>query len=164
LDVLLAAMTAKSPEVRAIAVRVFGECGLQPARKRKVLDEQVMTDHPRVRLEVVRALARQTSPEAVEIALKVLDKPMDRNLDYALWLTVRELEPYWMPEFQAGKLTFGGDAKKLAFALNAVGNKDTVKPVLALIDGGKVPKENIHGLYLLLAQIGGPEELATALK
>jgi putative heme-binding domain-containing protein len=73
--------------------------------------------------------------------------------------TVRELEPYWMPEFQAGKLTFGGDAKKLAFALNAVGNKDTVKPVLALIDGGKVPKENLHGLYLLLAQIGGPEEL-----
>ena len=42
---------------------------------------------------------------------------MDRVLDYALWLTVRELEPYWMPEFQAGKLTFGGDAKKLAFAL-----------------------------------------------
>lgn len=64
-----------------------------------------------------------------------------------------------MPEFQAGKLTFGGDAKKLAFALNAVGSKDTVKPVLALIDGGKVPKENAHGLYVLLAQIGGPAEL-----
>ena len=89
---------------------------------------------------------------------------MDRTLDYALWLTIRELEPYWMPEFQAGKLTFGGDAKKLAFALNAVGNKDTVKPVLALIDGGKVPKENLHGLYLLLAQIGGPEELRRVIR
>ena len=88
---------------------------------------------------------------------------MDRILDYALWLTIRELEPYWLPEFQAGKLTFGGDAKKLAFALNAIGNKDTVKPVLALIDGGKVPKENLHGLYLLLAQIGGPEELGKVL-
>ena len=89
---------------------------------------------------------------------------MDRVLDYALWLTVRELESYWMPEFQAGKLTFGGDAKKLAFALNAVGNKDTVKPVLALIEGGKVPKENIHGLYLLLTQIGGPLELQKVLE
>ena len=78
------------------------------------------------------------------------------HLDYALWLTIRELEPYWMPDFQAGKLTFGGDAKKIAFALNAVGNKDTVKPVVALIDGGKVPKENLHGLYLLLARSAGP--------
>src|SRR5439155_13202560 len=100
----------------------------------------------------------------VEDALAVLDKPMDRVLDYALWLTVRELEPYWMPEFQAGKLTFGGDAKKLAFALAAAGNRDTVKPVVALIDSGKVPKENVHGLYLLLAQIGGPAEMSKVLK
>jgi putative heme-binding domain-containing protein len=69
-----------------------------------------------------------------------------------------------MPEFKAGKLTFGGDAKKLAFALNAVGNKDTVKPLVALIDSGKVPKENLHGLYLLLTQIGGPEELHKVLE
>ncbi len=90
---------------------------------------------PRVRLEAVRALARSANqPQAVEAALNALDKPMDRVLDYALWLTVRELEPYWMPEFKAGKLTFGGDPKKLAFALNAVGNKDAVKPVVALID------------------------------
>ena len=116
-------------------------------------------DNPMARLEAIRALAHVRSPAAVELALAALDKPMDRVLDYALWLTVRELEPYWLPEFQAGRLTFGGDAKKLAFALGAIGNKDTVKPVLTLIDGGKVPKENVHGLYLLLAQIGGPEEL-----
>jgi hypothetical protein len=88
---------------------------------------------------------------------------MDRVLDYALWLTIRELEPYWMPEFQAGKLTFGGDAKKLAFALSAVGNKDAVKPVVALIDSGKVPNENVQGLWLLLTQIGGPDELGKVL-
>ncbi|VTR96009.1 membrane-bound dehydrogenase domain protein : Membrane-bound dehydrogenase domain protein OS=Pirellula staleyi (strain ATCC 27377 / DSM 6068 / ICPB 4128) GN=Psta_2212 PE=4 SV=1: Cytochrom_C [Gemmata massiliana] len=119
----------------------------------------VQYDNPRARLEGVRALSLLKSAEAAEAALRVLDFPMDRTLDYALWLTLRELEPYWLPEFKSGKLTFGGDAKKLAFALNAIGNKDTVKPVLALIDSGKVPKENVHGLYLLLAQIGGSEEL-----
>lgn len=82
-------MTTKSPEVRAIATRVYGECGLQPLRKRRVLGESVGDAHPRVRLEAVRALARQTSPDAVELALAALDKPMDRTLDYALWLTVR---------------------------------------------------------------------------
>ena len=70
---------------------------------------------------------------------------MDRTLDYALWLTIRELEPYWMPEFQAGKLTFGGDAKKLAFALNAVGNKDTVKPVVALIEAARCRRRTFTG-------------------
>ena len=146
------------PEVRAAYTRQF----VSPAYSNihPLLESQIVDPSPRLRLETVRALATFPSAKAAELALKVLDHPMDRTLDYALWLTVRELEPYWLPEFQAGKLTFGGDAKKLAFALNAIGNKDTVKPVLALIDGGKVPKENLQGLYLLLSQIGGPEELA----
>jgi len=123
----------------------------------------LLDTHPRVRLEAVRAVAKLTDTVGLDGVLSVLDKPMDKTLDYALWLTVRELEPYWLPAFQAGKFDFGGDAKKLAFALNAIGNKDTVKPVLALIDGGKVPKENVRGLYLLLAQIGGSEELVKVL-
>lgn len=151
------------PEARAIATRVLGGSSLNPTHKGALLGELARDAHPRVRLEAVRALAALPQPASVEGALAAFNQPTDRTLDYALWLTVRELEPYWMPEFQSGKLTFGGDAKKLAFALNAVGNKDTVKPVLALIDGGKVPKENLHGLYLLLARIGGPDELVKAL-
>lgn len=150
---------SKASGVRAVAARTnaqWGDRGQYPIAR---LGRLVEDADPRVRLEAVRALAAFPEAVAAETALRVLDKPMDRTLDYALWLTVRELEPSWMPEFRAGNLTFGGDAKKLAFALNAVGNKDTVKPVLALIDGGKVAKENVHGLYLLLTQIGGPDEL-----
>jgi putative heme-binding domain-containing protein len=124
-----------------------------------------MSFQPRVRLEAIRALSLLKSSDAAEGALRPLAFGLstDRTLDYALWLTIRELEPYWLPEFQAGNLTFGGDAKALAFALNAIGNKDTVKPVLALIESGKVPAENLKGMYLLLAQIGGPEELVRVL-
>ncbi len=156
------AVPNQSANFRAATLRVHCDSGAvrDPKIGPGVHAVAARDENPRVRLEAVRALAQARSASAVESALGILDKPMDRVLDYALWLTVRELEPYWMPEFQKGKLTFGGDAKKLAFALNAVGNKDTVKPVLALIDGGKVPKENVHGLYLLLARIGGPEELS----
>ena len=161
LDLLLGLMHSRQPEVRAAATRLYGMCG---ARKLSVLEECCTDAGPGVRLEAVRALARFPEARAAEIALSVLDKPMDRILDYALWLTVRELEPYWMPEFKAGKLTFGGDAKKLAFALNAVGTQDAVKPVVALIDSGKVAKENLHGLWLLLARIGGPVELGRVLE
>lgn len=153
---------AREPRVRAAAVRTCAGKLLTTAGAGNFVAKGVLDDNPLVRLEAVRGLSAGPG-NYVETALKALDRPMDRTLDYALWLTVRELEPYWMPEFQSGKLTFGGDAKKLAFALNAVGNKDTVKPVLALIDGGKVPAENVHGLYLLLARIGGPDELVKAL-
>ena len=39
--------------------------------------------------------------------LRVLDKPMDRFLDYALWLASNDLKAAWLPAFEAGKLTFG---------------------------------------------------------
>ncbi|MBP3955875.1 HEAT repeat domain-containing protein [Gemmata sp. G18] len=160
-------LQAKQKSVRAAAVRLLSHHHEMVARPhiRPWLERAVSDPSPLVRLEAVRAtisLIKTLPEEAVlgtDVALRALNQPMDRTLDYALWLTARELEPYWLPEFQSGKLTFGGDAKKLAFALNAIGNKDTVKPVLALIDAGKVPKENVHGLYLLLAQIGGSEEL-----
>ncbi len=160
IDIVRKLRNAKNPDVRAMGVRYSdGDLNLVYDDWRTMIHDQ----SPRVRLETIRTLSLRKKPDSVEWALRALDLPMDKVLDYALWLTVRELEPYWMPEFQAGKLTFGGDAKKLAFALNAVGNKDTVKPVLSLIDSGKVPKENLHGLYLLLAQIGGPNELDRAI-
>jgi putative heme-binding domain-containing protein len=163
-DILLCLLVDRQHEARAIANRLLGRSGLDQMRKVRLFEEPVRDAHPRVRVETVRALAELKTSAATELALRALDKPMDRVLDYALWLTVRELEPYWMPAFQEGKLTFGGDPKKLAFALNAVGTKDAVKPVVALIESGKLPKENLHGLYLLLARIGGPEELSRVLE
>jgi putative heme-binding domain-containing protein len=162
-DVLLCLLVDKKHEPRAIANRLLGRSGLDPMRKAKLFEEQVRDPHPRVRLEAVRAVVELKTPAAADLALRALEHPMDRTLDYDLWLTMRELEPYWMPEFKAGKLTFGGDPKKLAFALDAIGTKDAVKPVVELLRSGKVPKENVHGLWLLLARIGGPEELGKVL-
>ena len=42
--------------------------------------------------------------------MTALDKPIDKIIDYCLWLTARELEPKWMPAFREGKLDFGGNA------------------------------------------------------
>lgn len=163
LDLLDKLASAKDPNIRATGIRISGRWSNLIRSALERVHKSTADDSPRVRMEAVRALAEFKSPEAASAALDVLDRPMDRVLDYALWLTIRELEPYWMPEFQTGKLTLGGDAKKLAFALSAVGSRDAIKPVVALIDSGKVPKENIHGLWVLLAQIGGPEELAKVL-
>jgi putative heme-binding domain-containing protein len=173
-------LKSRVPEVRAAVVRIISNEMTHPDfGKGEAWPALVDDPSPRVRLEAIRALAmvpddckkRGTDQKlsthlevlAANSALLALDHPMDRVLDYALWLTIRELEPYWMPEFQAGRLTFNGDARKLAFALSAVGNRDAVKPVVALIESGKVPRANVQGLWLLLTQVGGTEEIGRVL-
>ena len=78
--------------VRAAAVRVL------PAWKKELTDPLTMLEaaiadaHPRVRLEAVRACSFFQDPRALEIALRVLDQPMDRYLQYTLTETVRQLQ------------------------------------------------------------------------
>ncbi|HEX8202857.1 MAG TPA: PVC-type heme-binding CxxCH protein, partial [Isosphaeraceae bacterium] len=141
---LAALLESADPRVRAAATRVVGHWADRLPDRLRWLAERVRDDHPRVRLEAVRALVHvpeARAPEAraaevalpslpggerkelehapdvraAEIALRALDRPTDRFLDYALWLTARELAPTWLPAVQAGRLDFGGDARRLVF-------------------------------------------------
>ncbi len=156
-------LRSSEPKARAAAVRVLAAWGAKVADAPTKLTAAVADAHPLVRAEAVRALAGLKSASAAATALTALDKPTDKVLDYALWLTVRELEPYWMPAFRDGVLDFGGNPRRLAFALEAVGSKDAVGPVVRLLDGGKVPKDRQTALWLLLARIGGPAEIGKVL-
>ena len=81
----------------------------------------------------MRALAEFPSLRSAELALAALDRPIDRFLEYALWLTARQLAPEWLPAVQAGRFDFGGRPERLVFALQAVGSPEVVKPLLALL-------------------------------
>jgi hypothetical protein len=56
---------------------------------------------------------------------------MDNFLDFALWQTVRKLEPYWMERLQADS-TFLKDPRKRAYALKSVPNPEAVGHLLTL--------------------------------
>jgi putative heme-binding domain-containing protein len=121
-------------------------------------------DSPRVRLEAIRSLANAKSPESVALALQVLDAPIDPTLEYALWLTIRDLEPQWLPEFIAGKLDFGGDARKLTFALSAAASKDVIPGIVKQLEKREKDDDTSRALFLLLAKIGGPAEMTFVFK
>src|SRR5262249_30597055 len=55
---------------------------------------QANDDHPRVRLEAVRACSFFTTPQAAEIALEVLNHPMDQYLKYTLDETMNTLDRF----------------------------------------------------------------------
>jgi putative heme-binding domain-containing protein len=162
-EVLAAALNARTPEVRAAATRVLGYWHDRIPNALELAAARIADDHPRVRLEAVRALALFGSARAAEVAISALDKPVDRLLDYAIWLTARDLEPYWLPAFQEGRLDFGGNPRHLSFALESVGSAAAAGPVLKLIESKKLTGEREYRLWLLLARVGGPEELGRVL-
>jgi putative heme-binding domain-containing protein len=144
---------------RAAAVRVLGHWQDRVPDAPALLAGRVADDHPQVRMEAVRALGGSGAARAVEVAMRALDRPIDKFLDYALWLTARDLAPLWLPAFQRGELDFGGNTRHLAFALEATGSKEAVRPLVELVRSGKVTGERADGVLTLVAGLGGPAEL-----
>lgn len=150
-------LKSKSPEVVCAALRMTQDLPADVSTER-LLAERIGSENPRVRLEVVRQLARHQRPEAFQSVLQVLNHPMDRFLDYALWLTVRELEPQWVPAFREGKLKFD-DPKHLLFAVQASGSPELVEPLLRYLQETNPKGDVADALWNQIAQLGGPKEL-----
>ena len=163
IDLLSKCLRASTPDVRASACRVAGEWARRHTDIEFKLPPLASDENPRVRLEAVRALVKcnpesekYQAPKAIAAAL---DKPIDRWLDYAIWLSLRETKDHWLPDFKAGKFDFGGDPKKIVFALNAVGEGDVMKPLVTLLMMGKLTKERQGDVLAMLAALGGPNEI-----
>jgi putative heme-binding domain-containing protein len=161
---LVAALAeARDHHARAAAVRVVSYWHDRLPHPLELLAARVADDHPQVRLEAVRALAQIPGARSAELAMQALDKPVDKFLDYGLWLTARDLQSSWLPALQKGKLDFGGKVRRMVFALEAVGSARAVQPLLELVKSGKVPRDREESVLALIAGLGGPKELALIL-
>jgi putative heme-binding domain-containing protein len=124
----------------------------------EALAPMVVDDHPRVRLEAVRALALVPDPRAAEVALRALARPIDTELDYALYLTARETAPLWMPRVLARESDLGGP-EPLAFALLAVGSPEVIRPLMTLVGTGELPGSSEPEALALIGRLGEPDDL-----
>ncbi len=84
---------AQDGRVRAAGVRVLGQWHSRLSNPLELLTELIADDHPRVRLEAIAALAAVGTPEALQLAQRAKDKPLDPFLEQALKLTEREPTP-----------------------------------------------------------------------
>ncbi len=162
-SLLTRVLESPDPRARAAAVRVVEHWLGRVDDPFGRLASRVVDENPRVRLEAIRALGRIPDSRAGEIALRALDRPMDKFLDHALWLTMRELEPYWLPAAREGKFDVAGDAKRLVFALDAVGSPGVVAPLVEALRAGKVAPADEDRVRGLIATLGGPNDLAMIL-
>jgi putative heme-binding domain-containing protein len=113
-------LRADDGRIRAAATRVLSRS--LPGRPANV--ERLFTlatdEHPRVRLEAARGLALVPSAESAAAVLAMLEMPVDADLDYALWLSIRELAPFWVKAITSGGWSPEGREQQLAFGLSAI--------------------------------------------
>jgi len=166
--------------IRAAAVRVLSHWKFLVPDSLDLLRGLVQDGHPRVRLEAIRAISfsplqdseRQLAdgsallegataesartvalyqdPRLIETALLPLRQPMDVNIDYALWLTTKELVSSWRPAFEAGQMNFGSDAEQVAFAFSAINAGAPVELLMKDLYGDSVTPEKRARLVQLI--------------
>ena len=149
---------ARDGRIRAAAVRALANGMETLTNTTEILGKLVADDHPRVRLEAVRALGRIPTARAAELALSALNYPMDRFLDYAVWLTINELAEPWVAAVKSGAWKSDGKERQLEFALKAIEPPLAGELLGSLLAGRPIPR---NGPWIeLIGTAGGTHELS----
>ena len=91
-ELLKRVLGSKDHRARAAGIRVLSFWVDRVDEPLGILKQHVADEHPRVRLESVRALSFMSGDDAIETALGVLEYEMDYYLQYTLDETMRTLE------------------------------------------------------------------------
>ncbi|MEY3173617.1 MAG: hypothetical protein RLZZ436_1531 [Planctomycetota bacterium] len=188
-ELLNTLLNSSDGRIRAAAVRVLSHWKFFIPNSLELLTRAVQDAHPRVRLEAIRALSfsplqdseqqiadgsafpeesqpttksivdRYHHPRLIETALLPLRQPLDSNLDYALWLTTKELASRWRPAFEKGEMNFSGDAEQVAFAFAAVGAGAPVDLLMKDLYSPNIPESRRARLVQLISASANPEQL-----
>ena len=155
---LVSLLNAESHNARSSALRMLQAWSDKIANVPAILEKMVSDKHAQVRLEAVIALRKTKTAEASRTALKALDLPMDEFLDFALWQTIRELQPLWMARLKA-EPDFFADAKKSVFALKSVSTPEAVSLLIKIYQKGQVPSEYQKDVVSAIAKSGTVSDL-----
>jgi putative heme-binding domain-containing protein len=112
---------------RAAAVRVLCYWRDRVPDALELLKKAAADDHPRVRLEAVRAASFFTEPEAAEVVFVAKDKPADQFVNHVIGETLKALDPILkkaIAEKRSIKFTTPAGAR---YFLKAVATDDLLK-------------------------------------
>ncbi len=163
-------MSEEDHRIRAAGVRVLSAWSDPRAVPSPFVDQAdalrqfrrlVADPHPRVRLEAVRGLGKLNSAEAGEVALGVLDAPMDRFLEHALWLTVNELaDPLVGAIESSSELVERLGPAKLQFVMTAIEPQQAAAYLAQRLATTPIEPDGEGPWIELIGQVGSPREIA----
>ena len=161
----------RSPDhhARAAATRVLCYQRDRVSDAIALLKVQAGDEHPRVRLEAVRALSFFTQWEAADAALVVLKYPTDYYLNYVMKETMQQLATWWKPAIAEGKPIAADNAKGIDYILVDVPTAGLAKlpqsegVQRAMFGRPDAPTEMRQTALAALAKARGATSLATLL-
>ena len=133
-------LASPEPKARAAAVRVLSFWRERAGDAYGRLRKAVADEHPRVRLEAVRALSFFRDQEALNIAIESLVMPQDDYLSYVFNETIKTLSRR-VPAAVAG------------------GASGSARPLVTLLESGRLPESRVGTAVSMLLERGGPDEL-----
>ncbi len=148
-------LASKQAEIRAAGIRVLGDW--LPENSLAILKFAIADEHPRVRIEAIRVLAKLPGWEAMDTALSALGKPTDRFIDYALWLNVQQRGEEWLAALLAGKIKATNREKALQFTLTNL-PPGKAAPAISRLLPKPMPRDG-SGPWLELAINNGDAEV-----
>ena len=152
-------LEAEDGRIRAAAVRVLRFWLKGTSKGEAWLAKLIRDEHPRVRLEALRALPHFKTGNAAALALSVLQDPMDRFLDYGLWLTINDLVDPWIQSIQNGTWDPSEKDTQLEFGLSAIEPAKASKILDPLIEA-RTSDELVEGPWMsLIAKAGTVSQL-----
>ncbi|RMF38730.1 MAG: sorbosone dehydrogenase [Planctomycetota bacterium] len=163
-------LSAQDHRIRAAGVRVLSAWSdpqtasgpsIDSATAMESYQRLIADAHPRVRLEAVRGLGRLPTAAAGELALSVLDGPMDRFLEHALWLTVNELADPLVEAIESSpELVERLGPARLQFVMTAIDPQRAAAYVAQRLATTPIRPDGEGPWIELIGQVGGPAEIA----
>ncbi|MEM8488737.1 MAG: PVC-type heme-binding CxxCH protein [Bacteroidota bacterium] len=139
---------------RAAGVRVIYHWHDRLSNPLALLTTAVNDDVMRVRREAISALAKLERPEAATTAMQALQYPMNDETDFALWETMRQLEPHWAEPLARDPMFLGKSLETRLFAWKATHSPDAVRALLDLYLDHKLPEGEAAEVLGLIVQYG----------
>ena len=165
---LMLTLEANDANVRAAAMRVLAHWHDRLNTAELHAAAGIRDKHPRVRLEAMRVYAEMrdstTAHQYAQYALEVLNQPVDKFLDYGLWLTMNDLSEPFVRGMQNGALNFKNKTTHAEFALSSLPPKQAAKLISQLVRQRKLPADGQGPLIELVGAAGGSGELTILYK
>ncbi len=127
LELLERMLTSPDFRARAAATRVLCYWRDRVPNALDRLKQLAGDEHPRVRLEAVRAASFFREPEAIEIPLISAEYPTDYFLDYTRAETMRTLEPHWQKALAEGRRIHVTSDVGMRFLLSKMRTEEILK-------------------------------------
>ena len=126
--------------------------GLEPAVLARVNDED-----PRVRLEAVVCAGQLDADDHLDAFRAVLDAtqhPIDDNLDFAIWQSIRSLDASYDDGSILTAMSWEDAPEQLAFAVSAIGTEQAAEVAVEMLEAGNVSGNALDAIVNSIALIG----------